>query len=79
MNGGFDWKLLIGMIILVAGTLWYISEDRKKVEEELEIAYRKKHELEFNNDENNSLLLEDDEQKEQWKGNRSNLCFLREK
>ena len=53
------------MIILVAGTLWYISEDRKKVEEELEIAYRKKHELEFNNDENNSLLLEDDEQKEQ--------------
>ena len=51
------------MVILVAGTLWYISADRENVEEELKVAYRKKHELSFN-DEDNSHLLEDDEQKE---------------
>ena len=49
------------MFILVIGTLWYVSADRECVEKEQNKAYRESKHLDFKNDEDKSLLLNEDE------------------
>jgi hypothetical protein len=47
------------MIILVIGTLWYVSADREMVEKEQNLAYRKEKGLSFKDDDNEQLLEEE--------------------
>ena len=58
----FNWKQLVGMLILVVGTIWYIKSDRDSGEVLAIEEFIRRNDLQFkdSNEENILLLLEED-------------------